>query len=355
MIEKCAKEVRSDKFQDGYMVSMYWENVARSIQERSHRDAKKLNVPLFCLQAADQRCSFKSKKHDDQVLHSLLSVPNIHKTGKLAGMLLIHEGMQVRLSDVLDPTSGLVKDLVGQVVSVKLRSHDEERLRNLPPGYQFFVPDFIPEGIWVEFAKYKKAPLLPYIEQDIRHHGQLKDDQRKDFLQKAKSMVFVEIASSSFNIDIKIGEQTHNLQVVRWQFPLTHRMVRTAYSCQGLTLDGGVIVDLRRGGGLQDEDWWLNIYVMLSRARRLDNIILLGFSKQVEDLLKKGPPQRLHDIMGQLRKKAVKTMSAYSNPRYFHKKGTPTRKCVSAARKPCRTAAATVSAAGRASGADVFE
>ena len=95
-------------------------------------------------------------------------------------------------------------------------------------------------------------------------------------------MVFVEIASSSFNIDIKIGEQTHNLHVVRWQFPLTHCMVRTAYSCQGLTLDGGVIVDLRRGGGLQDDDWWLNIYVMLSRARRLEKILLLGFSRETQ-------------------------------------------------------------------------
>ena len=123
--------------------------------------------------------------------------------------------------------------------------------------------------------------------------------------------MFVELVNSKlFNIDIKIGDGTHNLQVVRWQFPLTGRMVRTAYSCQGLTLDGGVIVDLRRGGGLQDEDWWLNIYVMLSRARRLENIILLGFSKQVEDLLKKGPPPRLVQIMALLRKKAAKTMSA---------------------------------------------
>ena len=117
------------------------------------------------------------------MLHSLLSVPNIHKTGKLAGMLLIHEGMQVRLSDVLHPTSGLVKDLVGQVVSVKLHSHDEERLRNLPLGYKFFVPEFIPEGIWVEFPKYKQSPLLPYIQQDIRQNDQLDDHQSEAFIR----------------------------------------------------------------------------------------------------------------------------------------------------------------------------
>ena len=28
------------------------------------------------------------------------------------------------------------------------------------------------------------------------------------------------------------------VQVIRWQFPLTHGMIRTAYSAQGLTLEG---------------------------------------------------------------------------------------------------------------------
>ena len=59
-------------------------------------------------------------------------------------------------------------------------------------------------------------------------------------------------------------------------------MLRTAYSAQGLTLDGGVRVDLRPACGLEDDDWWLAIYVMLTRARKLENLILLGFTEQVE-------------------------------------------------------------------------
>ena len=310
-IDRCGNELCSERFEDGYLVAMYWDNVARSIHERCHRDARKLKVPLFCLQAADQRTSYQSVTQNLQVLHSLLSIQNIHKTGKLAGMLLIHEGMKVRLSDVLDNTSGLVKDLVGTVVSIKLHSDDARRLHNLPSGYQFFVPEFIPEGIWVEFPNYKKSPLLPYIEEDIRRKSHGDDDQEKDLLKKAKSMVFVEIANSTFNIDIRIGQQELNLRVIRWQFPLTHAMVRTAYSCQGMTLEGGVVMDLRRaGGGMSDEDWWLHIYVMLSRPRKLENIILLGFTKQVEELLRKGPPPRLVEIMGFLRKRAAKTMAA---------------------------------------------
>ncbi len=71
----------------------------------------------------------------------------------------------------------------------------------------------------------------------------------------------------------------------RWQFPLTHGRLRTACSAQGLSLEGGVVVDLRRAGGLQDDDWRLAIYVMLSRARKLENLILFGSTEQVEELL----------------------------------------------------------------------
>ena len=55
-------------------------------------------------------------------------------------------------------------------------------------------------------------------------------------------------------------------------------MLRTAYAAQGLTLHGGVAVDLRRAGGLSYDDWWLAIYVMLSRARKVTILIIAGFT-----------------------------------------------------------------------------
>ena len=55
-------------------------------------------------------------------------------------------------------------------------------------------------------------------------------------------------------------------------------------TAQGLTLDGGVRTDLRRVGGLEDANWWLAIYVMLTRARNVENLIVLGMTVQVENL-----------------------------------------------------------------------
>ena len=110
---------------------------------------------------------------------------------------------------------------------------------------------------------------------------------------------------ADFKIDLKIGEENEKIEVIRWQFPLLHGMLRTAYSAQGLTLDGGVLVDLRRAGGLEDDDWWLAIYVMLTRARKLENLILLGMTAQVEDLLRRGPPAYLREFTDKLEAKGL--------------------------------------------------
>ena len=82
----------------------------------------------------------------------------------------------------------------------------------------------------------------------------------------AKTLFFVELVHADFKIDLKIGDETEKIEVIPWQFPLLHGMLRTAYSAQGLTLDGGVVLDLRRAGGLEDSDWWLAIYVVLTRG-----------------------------------------------------------------------------------------
>ena len=118
----------------------------------------------------------------------------------------------------------------------------------------------------------------------------------------------LELVHAEFKIDLKLGEETEKIEVIRWQFPLLHGMLRTAYSAQGLTLDGGVLVDLRRGGGLEDADWWLAIYVMLTRARKLKNLILLGFTEQVEELLRRGPPTYLRELTDKLETKAASTL-----------------------------------------------
>ena len=78
----------------------------------------------------------------------------------------------------------------------------------------------------------------------------------------------------------------------------------------------GVIIDCgRQEGGAhpkEDDDWWLDLYVMLSRATRLDDLLLI----RAPDLsfFAKGPPKTLRSQLAKFasrtdacRKQAEKT------------------------------------------------
>ena len=146
---------------------------------------------------------------------------------------------------------------------------------------------------------------------ELQGGGEETAEHKADKLM-ADAVVFIELHSASFKCDVNINGEHETVEVLRWQFPLIHGMLRTAYAAQGLTLHGGVVVDLRRAGGLADDDWWLAIYVMLSRARKLTNLILVGYTEQVEDLLRRGPPTRLISVTEMLERRAQITLAHYS-------------------------------------------
>ena len=67
----------------------------------------------------------------------------------------------------------------------------------------------------------------------------------------------------------------------------------------------GVILDCGRqeGGGhpKEDDDWWLDLYVMLSRATRLDDLLLLRAPGL--EFFAKGPPKTLRKQLAKFSKR----------------------------------------------------
>ncbi len=147
-IERCKADLEKDLFKHGHVVGMYWENIARGMVERAHRDARELNVPLFCLQAADKRHKRKSAAADAQLTHESLTVYNLHKTGKLQGILVLHESMVVHLTDVLAPKHGLVKEKLVVVVKIDLHNADKARLDSVPAGFANSFRNSWPRVCW---------------------------------------------------------------------------------------------------------------------------------------------------------------------------------------------------------------
>ena len=81
--------------------------------------------------------------------------------------------------------------------------------------------------------------------------------------------------------------------VKRTGYALTHADYLTSTGSQGQTIRTGVTIDCARlppvgKTGMQDADWWLHLYVMLSRATCMENMLLLR--PPPRELLEAGPP-----------------------------------------------------------------
>ena len=64
----------------------------------------------------------------------------------------------------------------------------------------------------------------------------------------AAALVYIKLEKADFNLPVHLPDgSSESIHVTRWNLPLTHAMVRTAMSSQGLTFNGGAQADLRRG------------------------------------------------------------------------------------------------------------
>ena len=274
-LQRSDARLREERFQNGHMIAIYWETVARWIMMRSQRDAAALRTPLFLLQAADA----SSPPMPADVAAKMMNKANPKDTGGMHGLFPAHLGMRVRFLDALDLGSGLVKDAEGEVVHIAAHPLDQEDVdAAMATGGGTVYLRHLPLGLWVRMDKYTGAPFCKRLQ---RH---------ADGLSPAltQSLVFVEPRTSD-------AFDFRGYRVTRTGLPVSHGRVITSTACQGRTMRAGVIVDCGRheGGATpkEDEDWWLDLYVMLSRATRLEDLLLLRAPPSA--FLLQGPPPSL--------------------------------------------------------------
>ena len=65
------------------------------------------------------------------------------------------------------------------------------------------------------------------------------------------------------------------LQIRRCGFRATNAHCLTSTASQGLTLRSGTVVDCGRQKEKDDDEWWLHLYVMLSRVTSLSDLLLV--------------------------------------------------------------------------------
>ena len=268
------------------MLAIYWETVARWMMMRAQRDAATLRQPLFLIQAAD----VSTPPMPVDLAAKLMNKPNPKDTGGMHSFLAVHLGMHMRLLDALDLDKGLVKDADGELARIAFHPSDEALVEAaLAAGSTQIYLRHLPLGVWLKMKKYKGAPFCKQLQ---AFDGSLAPNL-------TDSLLFVEPRTAA-----AFTFRGHT--VVRTGFPFSHGRVITCTACQGRTLTRGVVIDCGRheGGATpkEDDDWWLELYVMLSRATCLNDLLLVR--PPPATFLLRGPPANLKQ---QLEKFAART------------------------------------------------
>ena len=270
-----------ERFQTGHMIAWFWDTVARWMMMRARRDAASLGRVLYLVQAADK----SSPSLPVDLAAKLVNRVNPGDTGGIHGMLPLHVGMRIRLLEHLSLDKGLVKDAEGEVVHVAINPKDEgvvERAKaDKGPAYLRYLP----YGVWVRMDKYKGGPC----------GKKLKELDDSIDAENAAGLVFIEPQSSS-PFDFR------KYKVTRTGFVISHAEVLTSTACQGRTMHRGVIVDAGCKDANDLDALWLHLYVMLSRATTIDNLLMVRDPGL--DFLARGPPA---DLAEKLRKFSSRT------------------------------------------------
>ena len=270
-----------ERFQVGHMVAWYWDTVARWIMMRARRDAHTLKQVLYLVQAADQ----SSPALSVELAAKLMNQVNPGMTGGMHGMLPLHLGMRIRLLDHLDIGRGLVKDAEGDVVHVAIDPRDADEVEQASVDGRPAYLRYLPFGIWVRMDKYQDAPFCEHLAQ---HAGGIEATD-------AARLVFIEPQTSQ-TFDFR------RHKVTRTAIPISHAKVLTSTACQGRTMHEGVVVDAGNKDPNDLDNFWLHLYVMLSRATTSDNLLVIRAPGL--DFLSRGPPV---DLARRLRTFAART------------------------------------------------
>ena len=81
------------------------------------------------------------------------------------------------------------------------------------------------------------------------------------------------------------------INVSRRQLPLGPAKVLPLYSMQGMTAEPGLVAHWVLPPRVDSEIKWLICYVILSRAPSLKQLISIGLSDKIKEIIEAGPPE----------------------------------------------------------------
>ena len=201
---------------------------------------------------------------------------------KIHGVLLVHVGMRVRFTGKFNGGYGLVQGQKATVIDIIFHEDDARRYHGTVPG-EFFRPKRMPTGIWLDVDDFNSPTW-----ESVKDHY---PDEKI-----ARRLYCMPLMDTTFSWETS-GER-HNVK--RAGYMLTHASFMTVNASQGQTIHTKVTIDCARiepqgNRGTSDDDWWLNLYVMFSRATKMEDMLLLRPPPRT--LLERGPPAAVREAL----------------------------------------------------------
>ena len=265
---------------DGYEMAIGWQAVARMMQYRAVRDAAEARQILMYVQAVDvSKFALPQGEYERMLL-----VVNMNDTGKLLPMLPLYDGMRVRFTMKLSAKHQVVQDAVGTVV-----------------GVEFHIKEFdLPGSDWRDNRSHS-AYECGYVR--LRYFPRavlVRVDGYDEDVGYGKGVVMVHVHKGPWKYSthhVVDGERKPwTLDVQRYQLPLAPEKVRTVQTAQGLGMDGARMHFAKPPGNMSPDEYWLHVYVMLSRVRVEKRIV--AYDLPPKELFEKGPPAFVRQGVG---------------------------------------------------------
>ena len=126
---------------------------------------------------------------------------------------------------------------------------------------------YMPRGVYVKMDKFKKN------------------------LGNGEGVILVRPTQATWKYKTKLEKygKTKEVSMRRYQVSLGPERVRTVETAQGMSMDAAQMI-LTPPKNMGKEDWWLHVYVMLSRVRTAKQVLIFG-ELPPQWLFEEGPPK----------------------------------------------------------------
>ena len=288
---------------NSYHTSYVWSVVSMAAFVIARESARTAQKTLFYAQAVDtclNPMSFTTQQKQ-KLYHAFLRVSSLTKTKILAAFCLFHVDMEVRLTTTLEVPFA-VQDATGTVVEIQfdksepyLKHRREPELQNLEPEILLHT---LPTAVLIKLHGCKQIflPVQPCANCSTPTLTCLScTAKRKTF----EGVFAVEPIARKWIYDgPELDGQFANVH--RRQIPLAPAKVLPLYSMQGLTALPGLVAHWIVPARLPSDIKWLICYVTLSRVPSLKQLVSIGLSEKIRQILESGPPEGVVQMFSSL-------------------------------------------------------